>query len=117
MNIKQTVNLPEELLVILNQFFQIETKILKLNEPNSIQRNIDRIKEELKKYGCTIENPIGEKYDETRTDCEANIAGESTDNLVITEVIKPIIRLNQNGITQIIQRAIVIVQDTTSKNN
>jgi hypothetical protein len=54
--------------------------------------------------GLTIHNPLGETYDQTRLDCEANIAGESTENLVITEVIKPIIRLKQGGLNQIVQK-------------
>ena len=32
--------------------------------------------------GLTWHNPIGENFDETRTDCEASIAGESAENLV-----------------------------------
>ena len=106
--------IPDEILVILNQLFQIETKASKLTEPNSIPRNIQRVKEEFQKLGYLIENPIGQKYDETRTDCEASIAGESTDNLVITEVLRPLIRCSKDGLTHIGQRAVVIVQDSSS---
>jgi hypothetical protein len=116
MDIPQSVKIPEPMLVILNQLFQIEQKSLKLTEQNSLQRNIDRIKEELKALGYIIENPVGQKYDETRIDCEANIAGDSTENLVITEVLKPIIRVSQNGISRIGQRAVVIVQDSSKAN-
>lgn len=108
------VTIPDEILVILNQLFQIETKAQKLNEPNSIPRNIQRAKEEFEKLGFLIENPLGQKYDETRTDCEASIAGESTENLVITEVLRPLIRFSKDGFTQIAQRAVVIVQDSLS---
>ena len=114
MNISHSVKIPEYFLVISNQLFQIEQKSLKLTEQNSIQRNIDRIKEELKTLGLIIENPLGQKYDETRTDCEASIAGNSTENLEVIEVLKPIIRLTQNGITAIGQKAVVIVQDNSS---
>ncbi len=48
MNISHSVKIPEHFLVISNQLFQIEQKSLKLTEQNSIQRNIDRIREELK---------------------------------------------------------------------
>jgi len=111
MSIQHSVKIPDYFLVISNQLYQIEQKISKLTEQNSVQRNIDRIKEELKTIGLIIEDPIGQKYDETRTDCEANIAGDSTENLEITEVLKPIIRFTQNGISVIGQKAVVIVQD------
>jgi hypothetical protein len=37
--------------------------------------------------GLVYHNPIGEPYNETRTDIEASISGNSADNLIITEVI------------------------------
>ena len=103
-------------LVTLNQMFEIENKLKGISEPNSIQRNIDRLKyffetEALSEgQGLVYHNPIGEKFDETRTDCEATIAGDSHDSLEIIEVIKPIIYVKY-GQTQIIaQKGIVIVQ-------
>lgn len=104
---------------IINQIFEIERKVEKLQETNSIQRNVAKLKEILESQmtplfsneaGFIYENPLGQKYDETRTDCNASIAGENTENLVITEVIKPIIRLKQNDITRIVQKAVVVVQ-------
>ncbi|MBN1349548.1 hypothetical protein JXJ21_09075 [candidate division KSB1 bacterium] len=105
---------------ILNQIFEIERKVSKIKEANSIDRNIQRLKECFedgfaeKKYSLTYHNPIGEKFDETRTDCEASIAGVSTENLIITEVIKPIIRIKMDGRTYIVQRAIVVVEEQNS---
>ena len=113
---KNDIKIQEELLTTLNQLFQIEQKVAKLAEPNSIQRNIDRIKEQFVILGLKIDNPMGEKYDETRTDCEASIAGDSTDDLLITEVLKPIIRICQNNVSLIVQRAVVIVQSKTITN-
>jgi hypothetical protein len=98
------------MLVILNQLYLLEQKIKKISEPNSIGRNISRILEEFANLGYFIENPLGEKFDETRTDCEASIAGDSTENLVITEVIKPIIRQRINNTSRIVQRGVVIVE-------
>jgi len=101
---------------ILNQIFEIEKKVEKLKEKNSISRNIQKLKNHFEtdimgnKIGLSYYNPLGEKFDETRTDCEASIAGESTENLIITEVIKPIIRVHQESRTYIIQKAIVIVE-------
>jgi hypothetical protein len=120
--ITQTAKLPKQfevLLDIVNQIFEIERKVEKLQESNSIQRNVDKLKEILESQitslftnavGFVYENPIGQKYDETRTDCNASIAGESTENLVIVEVIKPIIHFKQNNMTQIVQKAVVVVQ-------
>lgn len=101
---------------ILNQIFEIEKKTLKLNEKNSINRNIDKLKDIFEntldeKISFIIENPIKEKYKETRTDVEASISGDSTENLIIVDVIKPIIRLRQDTNSQIIQKGIVVVQD------
>jgi hypothetical protein len=40
-----------------------------------------------------IHDPLGEPYNETRTDCEAEIGGNNLQNLFISNVIKPIICL------------------------
>lgn len=102
---------------IMNQIFDIEKKAMALNESNSIQRNLNRLKEIMEndlplnaKAGLIYHNPIGEAYNETRTDCEATIAGNSTEDLVISEVIRPIIRLKEGGFTHIIQKAVVITE-------
>jgi len=108
---------------IINQIFEIEKKAAALQESNTIHRNVNRLKEimahdiitggDQANSGLTYHNPIGEDYSITRTDCEASIAGESTENLYIAEVIKPIIRLNSGSISIIVQKAIVVVK---SKN-
>ena len=103
-------NVSKDLLLIINQLFEMENKVNKLTENNSLQRNIDKIKNQLTEMGLTFENPIGQKFDETRTDCEASIAGEGTENLEIVEVLKPIVRLSQDGISAIAQKGIVIVK-------
>ena len=96
----QTLN-PVSFFNILDQIFEIERKLEGIKEPNSISRNIEKIKVFFAEIfgtpsdpevGLFYHDPLGEKYDETRTDIDGNIAGESTDNLVVTEVIKPIIR-------------------------
>jgi hypothetical protein len=62
--------------------------------------------------GLVFHNPIGEKFDETRTDCEATISGTGHDNLEIFEVIKPIIYVKYDQTQMIAQKGIVIVQST-----
>jgi hypothetical protein len=107
---------------ILNQIFEIENKVSKLEGSHSINRNIDKLKSFYEEnfddnISFIIENPKGENYDQTRTDVEASIVGDSTDNLIIIDVIKPIIRIKQGNINQIIQKGIVIVQDKNTITN
>jgi hypothetical protein len=106
-------------LFILNQIFEIEKKVERLNIDNTIGRNIDKLKNFYENdfdenTSFVVENPITQKYSETRTDVEASISGDSTENLIITDVIKPIIRIKQGGTNQIIQNGIVVVQDSST---
>lgn len=122
---KMVIKIPQPYLDLINQVFEIEKKASQIVEQNSIQRNINRIKalieEELFKgkdeatsFGISYHNPINEIFNDTRTDCEANIAGSETDNLEITEVIKPIIYYSyfDNGrpVKGIAQKGVVVVQ-------
>ena len=104
------LNIPTQFLQIINQVFELEKKVAKLSEPHTMARNIERIRNNFIEIGLEIEDPIGQAFNETRTDCEASIAGSSTDNLRITDVIKPIIRLRQGGGTFIVQKGVVIVE-------
>jgi hypothetical protein len=99
---KQIVN-------IINQVFEIEKKLATASSPN-IQRHLDRIKAELSDMGYDYHNPVHEKWDETRTDCEANVAGALKSKMLITEVIKPIVHQKEGGGKKIIQKAIVVVE-------
>jgi hypothetical protein len=105
---------PKIYIDLLDQVFEIEKKVDNLSESNSISRNVIRLKEMFEQLepegGLFYHNPIGELYNETRTDIEANIAGNSADNLVITEVIKPIVRYRKGGITIIARKGIVVVE-------
>jgi len=62
---------------------------------------------------------LGQSYNETRMDLEASIAGASTENLFVTEVIKPIIRqcLREGHLekTRVIQNGIVVVESREKK--
>lgn len=111
-----TFKIPKHFPFILNQLFEIENKLGNINEPNSIQRNLDRMKDYFETdaladgQGLVYYNPLGESYNETRTDCEASISGSSHENLEIIEVLKPIIYFKYANTQTIIQKAIVIVQ-------
>lgn len=105
---------------MLNQIFEVEKKINLIQEPNSVHRNLNRLKEIFEHefpnpmgsaVGLVYHNPIGEDYSETRTDCEASIAGTGTENLKIKEVIKPIIYSQEGGIKRLVQKGIIVVEE------
>ena len=120
--------IPKSVLTVLNQIYQVEKKLTRLPEAYDMRRNIDRIKDALAEdglpvfdasgmscsVGLTYEDPMGQAFKETRTDLEATIAGTGTENLVVVEVIKPIIRATlkggEAGSSKIVQRGIVIVE-------
>lgn len=108
---------------LLDQLFEIERKLKNIEESNSISRNLNKMKDIFETslfssstsldIGLIYHNPIGESYNETRSDLEASIAGNSIENLVITEVIKPIIRRKSGENTFIVRKGVVVVE---SKN-
>ena len=120
--------LPRELrpyLDLLNQVFEIDKKASALTESNSIQRNVRNMRTWFERdimagqggqvvvYSLTFHNPIGEPYNETRTDCDASIAGSGTEQLMITEVMKPIVWLSVGGAPKhIVQQAVVVVESS-----
>ncbi len=103
-------SVPSGFVTILNQLYFLEHQISKFAEANPAMRNINRIKQQFADWGYSIEELLGQKYDETRTDCEANIAGATTENLIIIDVIKPLIRYRDSNGSIIVQRGVVIVE-------
>ena len=108
-------SVPKHYIEILDQVFEIEKKLESIGQANSIGRNVNRIKEIFEyleiETSLIYQNPLGEKFNETRTDLEASIAGNSVENLVVTEVIKPIIRLRtSSGATAIVRKGVVVVE-------
>lgn len=110
----EQIKVPKIYIDLLDQIFEIEKKVESLTEVNSIGRNVSRLKEMFEQLevdgGLTFHNPIGEPYETSRTDVEATVAGNSADNLVITEVIKPIVRYRKGGITLIARKGVVVVE-------
>ena len=109
---------------LLDQVFEIERKLEVIKETNSINRNISKIKDIFENIyatpsqpncGLFYHNPMGDDYDETKTDLEASIAGKSTENLAITEVIKPIIRCRINEQTVLARKGVVVVESKTNE--
>jgi hypothetical protein len=95
---------------IINQVFEIDKKAKKITEQTTLGRNIDKLKEIFAELGFEYHDPIGEKYSDSRSDCEASISGQSTKDLAIVETIKPIIRYRRDGYTTIVQKAVVVVE-------
>jgi hypothetical protein len=97
-------------LKIINQMFDLEKRLLNLQGTEGAFRNLERIRGYWSEIGYEIINPQGESYNETRTDVEASIAGESTENLYIEEVVKPIVIAVENGRPSIAQKGVVVAK-------
>lgn len=105
------IEIHRSLLAVLNQLCDLEQKVSKLEQCEPVRRNIARMKDALEEMHLVYENPMGQAFDETRTDVEAHIAGFGTENLRIVEVMKPIIRYSVAGTSRIIQRGVVVVSE------
>lgn len=116
MDVKQ-ISASEQLKPLLSalcQLYELDRKVQKLGELESLARHVEKMKAAFEELGYRIEDPDGQSFNETRVDLEASIAGSSTEDLVVTEVIKPIIRLvvrdSKGEYTKIIQRGVVVVE-------
>jgi hypothetical protein len=118
MNIE--VQVSKSLLVALNQLYEIEQKINRAGDSLNLLRNVGKMKDAFADYGLQYEDPMGQQFRETRTDLEATISGAQTDNLVVVEVIKPIIRavFREAGseFSRVIQKGIVVVESRKENN-
>jgi hypothetical protein len=95
---------------LINQFLEIKQKINKNIEGDLFERNFNRISSIFESEGYFFNYPLGEKYNETRTDCEASIVGEASSHMIITDVIKPIIYKKEKEGYLLVQKGIVIVE-------
>lgn len=79
--------------------------------------NVKDIEAALNKHlednGLKMELPeIGSKYKDTNTGVDASIAGVSTEDLVVTEILSPGVRkINDDGSTVIVKKPVVIVMN------
>lgn len=130
----QKIQIPKSILVVINQLYELEHKLKKHGDPNNLQRNVTKMKDAFAEEGMpgdvhgqlhiclSYEDPMGQSFKETRTDLDATISGSGADNLVVVEVIKPIIRSamrisageiseqHKAQFTQVIQKGVVIVE-------
>jgi hypothetical protein len=94
----------------MNIIYDLDKKVSKSSDSESIKRPLTRLKELfLDDFNLTYHDPSGESFNETRTDVVARIAGESADDLVILETLKPIIRYTKNELSTIVQKGVVTV--------
>ena len=130
----QKIQISKSILVVINQLYELEQKLIKHGDPNNLQRNVIKMKDAFAEEGMpgdvhgqlhiclSYEDPMGQSFRETRTDLDATISGSGADNLVVVEVIKPIIRSamrisageiseqHKAQFTQVIQKGVVIVE-------
>jgi hypothetical protein len=106
----QMTEAERRLLTVLNQVFEIEKKLSLHGDPNNLARNITRIKDAMEELSLFYEDPMGQDFQETRTDLEATISGTGTEGLEVVEVIKPIIRIGQRDLSRVVQKGIVVVE-------
>jgi hypothetical protein len=100
---------PKSLFRLFNQIFELERKALRFPDGDILLRQVRRMKELFEEDFClTYEDPTGQPFSETRTDVEARLAGDSAENLVIVETLKPIIRFSHGLTSSIVQRGIVV---------
>lgn len=115
MNTPLQISIPRFVLQTLNHLYEAERKLAIHGDPGGVMRNIERIKSALADEKLFYEDPMGQPFSETRTDLEASIAGESTEDLHVTEVIKPVIRYGEPEYSKVIQKGIVVVRSKTAE--
>jgi len=91
-----------------NLVFELEKKLGESDSPG-VKRNVQRMKDVLDEAGILLMNPLGEPYQETRTDLEANIAAAGRGPLFVLEVIKPVLYAQQATGKALLQKGVVIV--------
>ncbi len=104
------MEVPKWALQMLNNLYEIERKLSVHGDPGNVGRNVEKMKDALRNVGLFYEDPLGQPFRETRTDLEVNISGQGTENLVVKEVIKPIIRVSQDEFSRVVQKGIVVLE-------
>jgi hypothetical protein len=96
---------------IINQLFEMQAKIKEGGGASNFERNFSRLFNLFEEEGYIIQDPTGEAYVETRTDCEASISGRLGSKMKIVRVIKPVIYQRKDGNLQLLQKAVVIAEN------
>lgn len=90
----------------------MQAKLKEAGTTVNLGRNFDRLFSIYEEEGFIIQDPTGEVYTETRTDCEASISGRVGSKMKITRTIKPIIYQRRDGSVQLLQKGVVIAENT-----
>jgi hypothetical protein len=96
-----------------NLLFEMEQKCVNKYEDKIVARLHQRMMQTLDDAGYVVRNPLGEIYDDTRTDVEASICRDddlSETVMSIRTVMKPVVyRKSANNTLVMVQRGAVIV--------
>lgn len=95
---------------IINQLFEMQAKIKDAGLSASFERNFNRLFSMFEEDGFIIQDPTGEAYTESRTDCEASISGKMSEKMKITRTLKPVIYQKKEEGIQLLQKAVVIAE-------
>ena len=109
------IEIPKFVLQVLNNLCDLDRKLSIHGDPGNAKRNVERIKETIEDIKVFYEDPMGQSFSETRTDLDATITGEGSDNPKVVEVIKPIIRVGDRNFSRVVQKGIVIVKSETGE--
>jgi hypothetical protein len=121
MDPRPTVRIPRSIFTVLNQLYELEQKLARHGDPAGLGRHVAKMRDAFAEEGLTTggggrvcltyEDPLGQRFDETRTDLEATIAGPRADDLVVVEVVRPVIRaVLGDGFSTVVQTAVVVVE-------
>jgi hypothetical protein len=112
------IEVPKWALTAMNNLSEMERKISISGDPSNLKRNIERIRDALEgEVRIFFEDPMGQPFNETRTDLDATITGTGTDDLVVVEVLKPIVRVGTREYSRVVQKGIVFVESRTTQAN
>lgn len=96
---------------ILNQLFDMQTRMKETGTLSQFERNFNRLFNLFEEQGYILQDPTGEAYHETRTDCEVSISGRLGSKMKISRTIKPIIYLQKDGNLRLLQKGVVIAEN------
>jgi hypothetical protein len=96
---------------IINQLFEMQAKIKEAGSASHFERNFSRLFNLFEEEGFIIQDPTGEAYTDTRTDCEASFSGRIGSKMKITRTIKPVIYQRKDNSLQLVQKGVVIAEN------
>jgi hypothetical protein len=97
-------------LQIINQLFEMQYKLKEIGKADVFERNFNRLFSIFEEEGFIVQDPTNEAYNDSRTDCEASIAGSLSSKMKITKTLKPVIYKKTDNAVQLLQKAVVIVE-------